>query len=95
MPPATTPAPPPLEPSGPEATPSPVYNNPDDKFPIALLVLGGLAALLALLALLYAALSRLGWGERWLTRVRRAGREAAFRAGGTWGDFADWIRVGR
>ena len=95
VPPATTPAPPPLEPSGPEATPSPVYDNPDDKFPIALLVLGGLAVLLALLALLYAALSRLGWGERWLTRVRRAGREAAFRAGGTWGDFADWIRVGR
>ena len=77
------------------ATPAPVYDNPDDPIPLALLVLAGLAALVALLALLYAALSRLGWAERPLTRVRRAGREAAFRAGGTWGDFADWIRVGR
>jgi hypothetical protein len=93
VPPATTPAP--AEPSGPAATPSPVYDNPDDRVPVVLLVLGGLAALLALLALLYAVLSRLGWGERTLTRIRRAGREAAFRVGGTWGDFADWIRVGR
>jgi hypothetical protein len=97
VPPATTPAPstPPAEPSGPVATPAPVYDNPDDRIPVALLVLGGLAALLALLALLYAALSRLGWAERPLTPVRRAWREAAFRVGGTWGDFADWIRVGR
>jgi hypothetical protein len=95
VPPATTPAPAPAEPSGPSATPVPVYDNADDSIPVALLVLGGLAALLALLALLYAALSRLGWAERPLTRVRRAWREAAFRIGGTWGDFADWIRVGR
>jgi hypothetical protein len=97
VPPATTPAPaaPPAEPSGPAVTPSPVYDNPDDGVPVALLVLGGLAALLALLALLYAVLSRLGWAERPLTHVRRAWREAAFRLGGTWGDFADWMRVGR
>jgi hypothetical protein len=97
VPPAATPAPitPPAEPSGPAPTPAPVYDNPDDSVPVALLVLGGLAALLALLALLYAGLSRLGWAERPLTRVRRAWREAAFRVGGTWGDFADWIRVGR
>jgi hypothetical protein len=97
VPPATTPAPgtPPAEPSGPAATPAPVFDNPDDSLPVALLVLGGLAALLALLALLYAGLSRLGWAERPLNRVRRAWREAAFRAGGTWADFADWIRVGR
>jgi hypothetical protein len=98
VPPATTPAPaapPAAEPSGPSATPAPTYRNADDGVPLSLLVLAGLLALLALLALLYAALSRLGWGERWLTRIRRAGREATFRAGGTWGDFADWIRVGR
>src|SRR5215217_908366 len=98
VPPATTPAPgapPATEPSGPAATPEPVYGNEDDGVPLTLLILAGLAALLALLALLYAALSRLGWGERQLTGIRRAGREAAFRAGGTWGDFADWMRVGR
>ena len=97
VPPATTPAPavPPAEPSGPAATPEPVYGNEDDRVPLSLLILAGLAALVALAALLYAALSRLGWGESQLERIRRAWREAAFRAGGTWGDFADWIRVGR
>jgi hypothetical protein len=72
-----------------------VYRNADDSVPVSLLVLAGVLALLALLALLYAALSRLGWGEKRLAGLRRAGREARFRAGGTWGDFADWIRVGR
>jgi len=89
---ATQPAP---EPSGPAATPAPVYVNADDGVPISLIVLAGLLALVALLALLYAALSRLGWGERRLAGIRRAWREATFRAGGTWGDFADWMRVGR
>jgi hypothetical protein len=93
VPPAATPAP--AEPSGPVASPQPTYRNADDEVPVALLVLGGLVVLLALLALLYAALSRLGWGERRLERIRRAWREAGFRAGGAWGDFADWIRVGR
>ena len=84
---------PPAEPSGP--APQPAYVNEDDPFPVALLVVAGVVALVALLALVYAVLSRLGWAERPLSRVRRAWREAAFRAGGTWGDFADWIRVGR
>jgi hypothetical protein len=97
VPPAATPAPaaPPAEPSGPEATPAPVYENNDDAVPLSLILLGGLIALVALLALLYALLSRLGWAERPLSRVRRTWREAGFRAGGTWADFADWIRVGR
>lgn len=94
VPPATTPAPVvPGEPSG--APPEPVYTNEDDPLPVALLVLAGLAALVALVALAYAALSRLGWADTQLAGVRRAWREARFRAGGTWGDFADWIRVGR
>jgi hypothetical protein len=95
VPPATTPAPatPPAEPSG--APPAPTYANDDDSVPLSLLVLAGVLAVAALLALLYAALSRLGWGETRLARIRRAWREAAFRAGGTWGDFADWLRVGR
>ncbi len=94
VPPATTPAPAaPAEPSG--APPEPVYANEDDRLPAALLVLAGLAALVALLAFAYAALSRLGWADARLAGVRRAWREATFRIGGTWGDFADWIRVGR
>jgi len=96
VPPAATPAPtaaPPVEPSG--TPPPPSYVNEDDRVPVSLLVLAGVLALVALLALLYAVLSRLGWGERRLTGVRRAWDEARFRAGGTWGDFADWLRVGR
>jgi hypothetical protein len=95
VPPAASPAPvaPPAEPSG--TPPPPTYVNEDDSLPVALLVLAGVLGLVALLALLYALLSRLGWGERPLGRVRRAWDEALFRAGGTWGDFADWLRVGR
>ena len=59
------------------------------------LVLAGLLALLALLALLVAVASRLGWADARSPAARRAWREATFRAGGTWGDFADWIRLGR
>ena len=76
-------------------TPSTTYHNPDDGVPVAILVLAGLLALLALLALVYAALSRLGWAESRLEPIRRTWREAAFRMGGTWGDFSDWVRVGR
>jgi len=93
VPPAATPVPAPVEPSG--QPPVPTYVNADDSVPVSLLVLAGVLALVALLALLYVVLSRLGWGERRLGGFRRAWDEARFRAGGTWGDFADWLRVGR
>jgi hypothetical protein len=98
VPPAATPAPvtpPPAEPSGPEVTPAPVYSNADDDLPVSLLVLAALLALCALLALAFAAANRFGWAERRLAGPRRAFREASFRAGGTWADFADWLRFGR
>jgi hypothetical protein len=100
VPPATTPAPATpapaqAEPSGPELTPSPAYANADDEVPLSLLVLAALLALLAMLALLFAAAGRFGWAESRLAGPRRALREASFRAGGTWGDFADWLRLGR
>jgi hypothetical protein len=98
VPPATTPVPatpPPAEPSGPEVTPAPVYSNADDGLPVSLLVLAAVLALLALLALAFAAASRFPWADRYLAGPRRAFREASFRAGGTWADFADWLRFGR
>jgi hypothetical protein len=58
-------------------------------------VLAAMLALLALLALAFAAANRLGWADTRLAGPRRALREASFRAGGTWGDFADWLRLGR
>jgi hypothetical protein len=103
VPPAVTPAvtpvpvtpPAAVEPTGPPPAPAVVYANPDDGLPASLLVPAVLLALVALLALLYAVLSRLGWADARLAGVRRAWREAAFRAGGTWGDFGDWMRPGR
>jgi hypothetical protein len=97
VPPAATPAPAPVpaEPTGPPPEPAVVYTNSDDPLPASLLVPAALLALLALGALAYAVLSRLGWADARLAGVRRAWREAAFRAGGTWGDFADWMRPGR
>ena len=89
---------PPAEAGGaplPAAPPAPVYTNADDGVPLSLIILAAVLGVLALIALALALISRSGWGERALAGPRRAWREAAFRAGGTWGDFADWMRVGR
>jgi len=102
VPPATTPAPGPVapapapaEPTGPVVTPEAVYANADDDVPVSLLVLAALLGLLALLAVAFAVASRFGWAESRLAGPRRALGEARFRAGGTWGDFSDWLRFGR
>ena len=63
--------------------------------PASLIALAAVFAVVALLALLYLVVSQFGWAERRLARPRRAWREAAFRAGGAWGDFTDWLRLGR
>ena len=35
------------------------------------------------------------WEPRWLVRVRHAGAEAGWRVGSLWGEFGDWVRLGR
>ena len=94
--PAATPLPTavPATPAAPPAT-AVAYRNEDDDVPLALLALAGLIGALALMALAYALLSRIPWVDARLAGTRRAWREAGFRAGGTWGDFADWLRLGR
>ena len=62
---------------------------------MSLLVLGGILALAALAALLFLLAGRFGWADARLAGPRRAIREASFRMGGSWGDFADWLRLGR
>jgi hypothetical protein len=56
-------------------------------------------AILAGLALLGAAgaggSALLGTRSARFAGVGQAWREAAFRARGTWGDFTDWMRLGR
>lgn len=72
-----------------------MVNRPHTGTPLGLLIAVALlaAALLAWLAALAA--RRFGWGEERLAGARHAWGEATFRAGGTWGDFLDWVRLGR
>ncbi len=89
------------------ATPDPPATRPVDPVPAAagagegsgtpgvLLVLAVLGGLGALGALLVAASRGLGWEPRWAPAMRHAWAEAGHRSGGTWGDFRDWLRLGR
>jgi hypothetical protein len=53
-------------------------------------------ALLALAALALAGAVRvLAWEPAWLLRARHASAEAGWRAGNTWSEFSDWVRLGR
>ena len=76
-------------------TPAIVYRNADDAIPVALIALAVLLAVCALLGLAYAILASFSWTDGRLSRPRRAWREAALQAGGAWGDFTDWLRLGR
>lgn len=63
--------------------------------PAPLLVLAIVGGLLALAAAGWGAARWWAWEPRWLVRARHAGAEAGWRAGGLWGEFTDWVRLGR
>jgi cobalamin biosynthesis Mg chelatase CobN len=63
--------------------------------PAPVLLLGLLAVLLALTALLLFAMKRFGVGDDRLAGAAHAIREARWRAAGTWQEFLDWVRLGR
>jgi hypothetical protein len=86
--PASTPAPAP-------ASAPVLLERPHHGTPAGLLIALGLLALSLLAMLLALAARRFGWGEERLAGARHAWGEAAYRAGGTWGDFRDWARLGR
>jgi len=69
--------------------------SPAGDAPAPLVMLGVLAAVFTLFALVLVAMRRLGWAEGRLAPVAHSWREAAWRFGGTWEDFRDWVRVGR
>jgi hypothetical protein len=74
----------------PAATPA-LVSRPHEGTPVGLLIALGVLALGLLLTLLALAARRF---DR-LPGARHAMGEAAWRAGGTWGDFVDWVRFGR
>jgi hypothetical protein len=59
---------------------------------VALAVLGGL---LALGGLVYGFAHWFAFDPRWTRRLRHSLAEAGWRAGNTWSEFADWVRLGR
>jgi hypothetical protein len=88
--------PPPVTSSAPPPASQPVLlDHPHEGTPVGLLIALGLLALALLAALLAVAAGRFGWGGERLAAARHAWGEAAYRASGTWGDFVDWVRVGR
>ncbi len=95
--PAPTVAPaPPVTSSAPAAPAAPVLlDRPHEGTPAGLLIALGLLALTALVAALALLAHRFGWGEERLAGPRHAWGEATYRAGATWADFVDWLRLGR
>jgi hypothetical protein len=88
--------PPPVANSAPPAPTAPtLLNRPHEGTPTGLLIALGLLALTALLGALALLARRFGWGEERLAGTRHAWGEATYRAGATWADFIDWIRLGR
>jgi hypothetical protein len=83
---------PPVTSSAPAPAAAPVLlDRPHEGTPVGLLIALGLLGL-CLLAALLALLTR--HSDRF-AGARHAWGEAAYRAGGTWGDFVDWVRLGR
>jgi hypothetical protein len=63
--------------------------------PAPVVALGVLGALLVLGGLVYALARWLAWDPRWGRTARHALGEAGWRAGNTWSEFTDWVRLGR
>ncbi len=72
-----------------------LLDHPHQGTPVGLLIALGLLALAALLTVLALLARQFGWGEERLAGSRHAWGEATYRAGATWADFVDWIRLGR
>jgi hypothetical protein len=96
--PATTPGPPvakAVKAASPEVPFRPVAAATESGAPAPLLAVAGLSAAFLLVWLLLALGRAFGWSPAWAPAMRHAWGEAGYRAGGTWGDFRDWLRLGR
>jgi hypothetical protein len=72
--------------------PGPVTSVSNANLPAPLILLGALAALLALVGT-GATVARLrGWDPAWAAGFRHSWGEAGFRVAGAWSEFVDWLR---
>jgi hypothetical protein len=92
--PTTTPVPPVPSATPAEAAGPILVDRPHHGTPAGLLIALGLLALALVAAALAALAARLGWGGERVAGARHAWGEAAYRAGGTWADFVDWLGLG-
>jgi hypothetical protein len=53
------------------------------------------AALLIVVCLAWGAARWWAYEPHWTVSLRHSLAEASWRLGGTWGEFADWLRLGR
>ena len=60
-----------------------------------MLVLGGIAAVLAAAAAVVGAARMRGWDPAWAAGMRHAWHEGGYRAAGAWAEFSHWMRFGR
>lgn len=90
-----TPPPPPAPTPAPTPAAAPATADDDEDVPIAGIALAALALAVALAALTVLLMSRGEAGEERMARLRHTWGEAAYRAGGAWMDFKDWVRLGR
>jgi hypothetical protein len=60
--------------------------------PAPILLMAGIAALIALAAALVSITRLYGVQPEWAQAWRHAWREAGYRTAGTWADFSDWLR---
>jgi hypothetical protein len=95
--PTASPSPTPVPTATPVPTPAPTPAPApqDEPVPLGLWILAGILAFAAIAWLVLFVLARTGWGEERLAGPRHAWGEARYRAGGVWGDFTDWLRLGR
>jgi hypothetical protein len=93
-PPAPLAAPSPLDHAIPRAAVHTRESGASD-IPAPLVALGGFGGFLMLGGLGFGLMRWRAWEPSWLLGARHACAEAGYRAGGTWGEFTDWVRLGR
>jgi hypothetical protein len=59
------------------------------------IAIAAVAGVVALTCLAWAIARRRAFEPHWLLSLRHSLAEAGYRASETWGEFADWVRLGR